>query len=289
MIVNNSIDISETVAEYGLTDHLLELDEVGLTVVSQETLRLSDEWIDRLRDALLRVGEARTGVSFNLATGPSANIEGRPSQTGQMIFSQLVYEDQAFIDVLTHPVKKALMTYMLGDGHRLAVSDGWIKWRTPDVWEDDVTTGFHTDQSMVPAPWHWRVPHIANMNWTLTDYTRDDGALAYVPGSHREERLPEPDEALPRAIPVEAPKGSLIMFNGALWHGAYRKKTPGLRLTMLGQHCRPYMLPFQDFKGRIPNEAFEHSEDPEYLRSLMREDETQLRVGPIAVHPSHER
>ena len=128
MIVNNSIDIDEIVAEYGLADHLTELDEVGLTVVSQETLRLSDEWIDRLRDALLRVGEARTGVSFNLATGPSANIEGRPSQTGQMIFSHLVHEDQAFIDVLTHPVKKALMTYMLGEGHRLAVSDGWIKW-----------------------------------------------------------------------------------------------------------------------------------------------------------------
>lgn len=75
------------------------------------------------------------------------------------------------------------------------------------------------------------------------------------------------------------------MFNGALWHGAYRKKTPGLRLTMLGQHCRPYMLPFQDFKGRIPNESFEYSEDPEYLRSLMREDETQLRVGPMPVPP----
>ena len=59
MIVNNSIDIDEIVAEYGLADHLTELDEVGLTVVSQETLRLSDEWIDRLRDALLRLGEAR--------------------------------------------------------------------------------------------------------------------------------------------------------------------------------------------------------------------------------------
>jgi len=283
MIVNTSIDIDEAVAEYGLAGHLEELDEVGLTVVPQETLRLSDKWFDRLRDALLRVGEARTGVSFDLATGPSAYFKGRPSQTGQIIFSHLVYEDQAFIDVLTHPVKKALMTYMLGDGHRLAVSDGWIKWQTPHIWEDDTTTGFHTDQSMVPSPWNWRVPHIANMNWTLTDYTRDDGALAYVPGSHREERMPEPGEALPRAIPVEAPRGCLVMFHGGLWHGAYRKNTPGLRLTMLGQHCRPYILPFQDFKGRIPNETFENSENPDYLRSLMREDETQLMADPIPV------
>jgi hypothetical protein len=52
---------------------------------------------------------------------------------------------------------------------------------------------------------------------------------------------------------------------------------------MLGQHSRPYLLPFQDFKGRIGKETFDTSEDPEYLRSLMREDEHQLIVDPIGV------
>ena len=47
---------------------------------------------------------------------------------------------------------------------------------------------------------------------------------------------------------------------------------------MLGQHCRPYVIPSQDFKGRIPGEMFAASEDPDYLRSLMREDETALKV-----------
>ena len=283
METDSKIDIDEAVEEYGLADHLKDLDEVGLTVVSQETLRLSDEWFDRLRDAVIRVGEARTGVTFDLATGPSANFKGRPSQTGQLILSHMVYEDQAFIDVLTHPVKKALMTYLLGEGHRLLASDGWIKWQTPDIWKDEATTGFHVDQNMVPAPWRWQVPHVANMNWTLTDYTRDDGALAYVPGTHKEDRPPELGEALPRAIPVEAPRGSLVIFHGALWHGAYRKTTPGLRVTMLGQHCRPYILPAQDYKGRIAEKTFDASEDPEYLRSLMREDETDLRVEPFPV------
>ena len=228
--------------------------------------------------SLLRVAQARTGVSFDLATGPSATFEGRPSEIGHVILSHLIYEDQSFEKVLTHPVKKALMTYMLGEGHRLSVSDGWIKWQTPNSWEEESTTGFHADQSMVPAPWNWRLPHIANMNWLLTDYTRENGALAYVPGSHREQRLPKLGEALPRSVPVEAPRGSLVMFQGGLWHGAYRKTTPGLRVTMLGQHCRPYVIPSQDFKGRIPGEMFAASEDPDYLRSLMREDETALKV-----------
>ena len=280
MVVEDPVDISEVVAEYGLAQHLEELDEVGLTVVSQETLRLSDTWVDRLRDAILRVAEARADTKFELDKNPTKAFTGRPSEIGHMIFSHLIYEDQAFIDVLTHPVKKALMTHLLGVGHRVAVSDGWIKWQTPAAWPSEETTGFHADQSAVPAPWNWHLPHIANMNWALTDYSRDDGALAYVPGSHREERLPELGEALPLAIPVEAPKGSLMIFNGALWHGSYRKTTPGLRVTMIGQHCRPYMLPFQDFKGQISAETIAMSEDPLYLRSLLREDESQLQAAP---------
>lgn len=285
MLTDETIDIDEAVAEYDLTKHLVELDEDGLTVVPQATLRLGDEWFEQLRDALLRVAEARTGVSFDLAKGPSATLKGRPGDIGQIIFSHLIYEDQAFEKVLTHPVKKALMTYMIGNGHRLFCSDGWIKWQTPAHWKEESTTGFHVDQSAVPAPWSWQKPHVANMNWLLTDYTRENGALAYVPGSHREQRLPELGEALPLAVPVEAPAGSLVMFQGGLWHGAYRKTTPGLRITMLGQHCRPYFMPYQDFKGRIPSETFEASEDPDYLRSLMREDETLL----VAADPQTQR
>ena len=52
---------------------------------------------------------------------------------------------------------------------------------------------------------------------------------------------------------------------------------------MLGQHCRPYMLPLQDFKGRIDDKMFTASEDPEYLGSLMREDESALRIDPYEV------
>ena len=74
-----------------------------------------------------------------------------------------------------------------------------------------------------------------------------------------------------RDVPVVAPKGSLVIFSGALWHGAYRKTTPGLRVTMLGQHCRPYMRPFEDFKGKLPEQIFASSEDPAYLRTLLLE------------------
>ena len=71
MIIEEEIDIDEIVAEYGLACHLEELDEVGLTVVDQETLRLPDTWVDRLRDAILRVGEARADAKFELHKNPA--------------------------------------------------------------------------------------------------------------------------------------------------------------------------------------------------------------------------
>ena len=46
MVAEEDIDIGEIVAEYGLACHLEELDEVGLTVVDQDTLRLPDAWVD---------------------------------------------------------------------------------------------------------------------------------------------------------------------------------------------------------------------------------------------------
>ena len=52
MIIEEEIDIDKIVAEYGLACHLEELDEVGLTVVDQDTLRLPDTWVGRLRNAV---------------------------------------------------------------------------------------------------------------------------------------------------------------------------------------------------------------------------------------------
>jgi len=111
MVIEEDVDIDEIVEEYGLAGHVEELDEVGLTVVNQEILRLSDAWVDRLRDAILRVAETRAEAKFELDKNPAKEFAGRPSEIGHMIFSHLIYEDPIFIDVLTHPVKKALMIH----------------------------------------------------------------------------------------------------------------------------------------------------------------------------------
>ena len=63
MVIDEPADISGIVEEYGLQRHIAELDEIGLTVVEKETLRISDSWVDQLRDGILRVGESRADTA----------------------------------------------------------------------------------------------------------------------------------------------------------------------------------------------------------------------------------
>ena len=56
MLNKDEIDLSEIIEEYGLDKHITELDEVGLTVVPQATLKLDDSLFELFRDAILRVG-----------------------------------------------------------------------------------------------------------------------------------------------------------------------------------------------------------------------------------------
>ena len=105
-----------------------------------------------------------------------------------------------------------------------------------------------------------------------------NSAIIYVTLSVLHWSVKSQEEALRSAVAVEAPAGSLVMFSGCLWHGAFRKQTPGLRVSMHGLHCAHYYLPQQDYKGRIPAAFYESSDDPDYLRMLMREDEPWLEA-----------
>ena len=70
--------------------------------------------------------------------------------------------------------------------------------------------------------------------------------------------------------------GSLVNFQGGTWHGLFRKTTPGLRVSLHGVDCRPYMLPADGYKGQISEPVFNRSADPKYLHMLMRDDEEML-------------
>jgi ectoine hydroxylase-related dioxygenase (phytanoyl-CoA dioxygenase family) len=96
----------------------------------------------------------------------------------------------------------------------------------------------HADQIFVPTPWP-ADPQGANAAWCLDDFTADNGATCFVPGSHLLHRLPEPDERV-EAVPMEAPAGSLVVFESRLWHRTgFNRTTAERRAGLFGWYTRP--------------------------------------------------
>jgi ectoine hydroxylase-related dioxygenase (phytanoyl-CoA dioxygenase family) len=96
----------------------------------------------------------------------------------------------------------------------------------------------HADQIFVPMPWP-SDPQGANAAWCVDDFTADNGATCFVPGSHRWHRPPMPeDDAVPQ--PMEAPAGSLVVFESRLWHRTGNNRTADQRRAgIFGWYTRP--------------------------------------------------
>lgn len=96
----------------------------------------------------------------------------------------------------------------------------------------------HADQRMVPAPWIdvW----VANVAWILDDFTETNGATMIVPGSHVHGSNPNPDDP-PTGVPVIAPEGTAMVFDGRLWHGAGENRSDKRRHVIFAYYCAPFL------------------------------------------------
>lgn len=86
----------------------------------------------------------------------------------------------------------------------------------------------HRDQwafDFFPFPNGYEVQ--CNTLWAMTDFTEENGATRVIPGSnHREDglRFGEAD-----TIPAEMPKGSVLVYTGALYHGGGANRSDAVR------------------------------------------------------------
>lgn len=95
---------------------------------------------------------------------------------------------------------------------------------------------FHADDGSIPLP-RPHLPLTCVAIWALTDFTPDNGATRLVPGSHRAERRPRSGEQPDGAVEAVMPAGSVLVYNGSLWHGGGPNRSGAPRRGIVCNYC----------------------------------------------------
>ena len=85
--------------------------------------------------------------------------------------------------------------------------------------------------------------YVTNMGATilLDDFTEENGATWFLPGSHERVDMPGEEEFYGHGRRVIAPAGSVFFFNARLWHAGGQNRTRNWRHALTINACRSYM------------------------------------------------
>lgn len=168
---------------------------------------------------------------------------GRPEVHMRGLFNYLEPEDDArFAPLVTHPICMELARLTLGDGFQMA--EVGARWRRPGAPELPLHVGApfdHFARNRLPRP-----PgcFVLTYSWLLDDMTIENGARRFMPFSHHWSRMPRADVSYHGLETVEAPAGSLILFNSAVWHAIDENKSANPdRLELASGYCMGWMSP----------------------------------------------
>lgn len=111
----------------------------------------------------------------------------------------------------------------------------------------------HVDDQLIPLP-RPHVPLVCNTMWALTEFTLENGATRLVPRSHQNPEIPAPFDAHTNAITAVMKKGSVLVWNGSVWHqgGANTTDTPRIGLAM--NYCAGWIRQQENQQLGIPRE-----------------------------------
>ena len=186
---------------------------------------ISHEFCDTLKDLIdrERALDVQNGKSFDY----HGNLAFR--------IYHLINRDPIFEDCLLHPVIAQMMEalfarptfhdlFYLSSFHANVLRPG----AQPSVWHID---------SAVPEPipaW----PIRGNVNLIVHDYDEFVGSTHVVPGSHLFGEIPPKTWAGGDSFrAIEAPKGSLVFWDGRIWHRSGANRSDRDRYALLGCFC----------------------------------------------------
>ena len=234
--------LRDEIFELGLERNVVELELYGYTVIS-DVKPMS--FFDELRETILKLGEEDRELG---------RVQKLAGQEGDSFLVRHMLSRGRIFEVAVMAEKPLTMvTYLLGESCQISSNNGHVRA------QGDAPQGMHADTPFVPEP----LPgfaHTCNMMWCTDDFTFEAGGTLVVPGSHKNCSHPLTGRtARNLAVPVEAPKGSVIVFTGHLWHCAGARTLPGLRVGMTVYFSRMYARQQEPLNDLISDEIVDRN------------------------------
>ncbi|MFN7974747.1 MAG: phytanoyl-CoA dioxygenase family protein [Acidobacteriota bacterium] len=186
-----------------------------------------------LRDVALGQRLEDLRAAFEAATAHAAPASD-PRQTGTRHVADLSGTSDVFDSVYAEPRVLAVVSHVL----RVPFQVFHLSGRDPLPGFGQ--QGLHADwySQGAGAPWV-----VVTVLWLLDEYTARNGATRVVPGSHLFRRMVPKALADPAArhgeeATIVAPAGSVLAFNGHLWHSGTRNDTASSRRVIQCQYIR---------------------------------------------------
>lgn len=212
--------------------HVERIARDGYTILERA---LEPELVDELADTLLRLERERD-------VRPALN--GFEGHRTVRIYNLLALH-RVFERVPVHPAVLPIAEGVIGEGCLISSLSSIA------IDPDEVAQPIHADDQLIPLD----KPHnpiICNSMWALTDFTEANGATRLVPGSHRRAN---PDfGGKYETIAAEMPKGSVLVWDGALWHGGGANRTGTRRTGIAMNYCAGFIRQQENQQLGIPRE-----------------------------------
>jgi ectoine hydroxylase-related dioxygenase (phytanoyl-CoA dioxygenase family) len=240
----------------------LEIGELGYTVLESY---LSREMLQALRDRVDQLFEEE-----GAAAGSEFKIEEGARRLANLVDKGTVFEEMLLLPELLEGTGQ-----VLGDRYKLSSLNA----RSTNPHSADAQP-LHCDMGALPDEGGFWV---SNTVWMLDDFTRENGAIRAVPGTHRSGKLPQQvlEDARashPGEVLITAPAGTIVIMNAHCWHGGTANRTDRPRRALHSFFCR-WDKPQQQWQKKLLRPETQERLNPQLRALLALDDEENDRLS----------
>lgn len=169
----------------------------------------------------------------------------RPDSGRERIYG-LIYAGEIFETMIQHPVVLQVVETLLG---REAVLGGFS---AHILHHRASSMGIHVDYpywAMEPPFPPYPTLEVQAI-WLVEDFTEDNGAPVFAPGTQTLCTAPDPDKFARIAEKVTGSAGSVVLSHGLCWHDTSVNATETPRVSILGNYTPKFVQSLEDLNYR---------------------------------------